>query len=106
MSIKYVYAENCISYFYNEGLDACGCFIDDGKGGSIGAFFEKARTPYVRMSVGSCENASDRICIDSELNSYKNNGVIYLKNKTKGANDYFKCTFVGGTVLSGVHYPR
>jgi len=106
ISINAVYAENCISYFYQSKLDICGCFIDDKKGGNIGAIFDQSPTPFVMMGVSSCENISDRICGSLELNSYKNNGVIYLKNKTKYANDYFKCTFIDGTVISEAHYPR
>jgi|GEM_PF-2541717 len=102
-----VMAGNCTAYYSNGAA----CYCTDGansiasqswavnvasKDGSAGGNGD--------IDIGYCADSNDTACNEPRPTSLSNGSTLYLKNKSTGATDYFKCDVNHGTNMQSVAY--
>ncbi len=95
------FAANCsyvsVDAGYGNGLCMCvdGGYVESQMGYQLG----DNAAAGLGMSVQVCSSSSDTTCSVS-LTAPVTAGVVYLKNTSSGATDYYKCTWTNGSGFS------
>ncbi len=101
---KVSFATNCEIYSPGGG-GTCDCKTT---GGTLlsDVLYANNNAAVANTNVKICSSASDTTCSVS-LTAPVTAGVMYLKNISSGATDYYKCTWLGGGIFSAgsAHIP-
>jgi hypothetical protein len=100
-----VFAGNCATY--PSFFQACGCRDSSSVDIAIGYWRETTDGSNAgQLSAGSkvCANENDTVCNETVPSTIATGDVLYVKNISSGATDYFKCEVTLGQSLQAVAY--
>jgi hypothetical protein len=102
-----LFAGNCSTYIAMQ--NACGC--QDAANGTIAIgtwniknFANGNLTGNIFIDTQLCQNENDTICNETHPSPLSTGDVLYVKNTSSGATDYFKCEITLGQNAQSVPY--